>query len=182
MNGLPIRRAVPGDVDAVSALLEKAAVWLAERGSDQWQGPAIRRQEFVARDIAWETVHVVEVDGQVTGTITVDEMADSDFWKPADDVKAALYVHRMAVSRELTGIGLGSAMLDFAGSRAVASGKQFLRLDAWRTNTALHQYYKGQGFEVVRVEDLAHRGSGALFQRPAWVVQGSGPRLDPPTV
>jgi ribosomal protein S18 acetylase RimI-like enzyme len=182
MNVFPIRRARPADIDAVAALLEKAAVWLAERGTDQWQGPAIRRREFVARDIAEETVHVVEADGQVAATITVDAFADADFWKQGDGVRSALYVHRMAVSRDLSGIGLGSAMLDFAGGLAVAAGKELLRLDAWRTNTALHDYYKGQGFELVRIEHFTHRGSGALFQRPAWVCQSSGPRLDPVTV
>lgn len=176
MTAYPIRRATPADLDAVAVLLEKAAGWLAERGSDQWQGPAIRRREYVERDIAEETVHVVEADGQVVATITVDTFADADFWKPDDDVKSALYVHRMAVSRDLAGKGLGGAMLDFAGRLAVAEGKEHLRLDAWRTNTDLHAYYLGQGFELVRIENLGHRGSGALFQRPAaWT-------LDPATV
>lgn len=167
MTAFPIRRATAGDLAAVLALLEKAAAWLAERGSDQWQGLAIRRQEFVQRDIAEETVHVVEADGQVVGTITVDTFADADFWKPDDDVRSALYVHRMAVSRDLAGTGLGVSMLDFAGRRAVTEGKAYLRLDAWRTNTKLHAYYLGQGFDLVRIEELPHRGSGALFQRPA---------------
>lgn len=173
-----IRRARWADLDAVGVLLEKAAVWLAEHGSDQWQGPVIRRRDYVERDIAEETVHVVDADGQVGGTITVDMFADTDFWRRDDDVRSALYVHRMAVSRDLAGVGLGSAMLDFAGRLAESSGRMFVRLDAWRTNAKLHDYYLKQGFELVRIEDLPHRGSGALFQRPAtWTV--GGPRLDP---
>jgi hypothetical protein len=40
-----------------------------------------------------------------------------------------------------------------------------LRLDAWRTNEALHAYYRKAGFQHVRTVEYPHRGSGALFQR-----------------
>lgn len=51
--------------------------------------------------------------------------------------------------------------------QAARAGKTWLRLDAWRTNTALHDYYRRHGFTDVRIVDLPWRGSGALFQRPA---------------
>lgn len=107
-------------------------------------------------------------DGPATiGTITVDELADTDFWRRSDRVKDALYVHRMAVSRQRAGEGIGSAMLNWAGRRALWTGRPKLRLDAWRTNDDLHKYYEKQGFRRLRTVPVARRGSGELFERPA---------------
>jgi len=51
--------------------------------------------------------------------------------------------------------------------RAGAAGKQWLRLDAWSRNADLHRYYERRGFQPVRLLRFDHRGSGALYQRPA---------------
>jgi len=58
-------------------------------------------------------------------------------------------------------------MLDWASGRAGAAGKQWLRLDAWSRNADLHRYYERRGFQPVRLLRFDHRGSGALYQRPA---------------
>ena len=85
-----------------------------------------------------------------------------------------MYVHRMVVARDLGGRNLGAAMLDWAGRHAQRHGKPWVRLDAWRTNTALHRYYLDRGFHRVRTCELAWRGSGELFQRRAAVQLGVG--------
>ncbi|MFR9796084.1 GNAT family N-acetyltransferase [Streptomyces sp. MS06] len=71
----------------------------------------------------------------------------------------------MAVKREFAGAGVGGTLLDWASERAATQGKQWLRLDAWKDNQGLHRFYKNAGFTLVRVVDLPHRRSGALFQR-----------------
>lgn len=101
----------------------------------------------------------------MVGTIIVDDFADPDFWSEDDAPSDALYVHRMIVSTTVSGRNLGAALLDFAERLAESRGRKWLRLDAWRTNLALHRYYIRQGFRAVRTVDLSHRGSGALFQR-----------------
>jgi ribosomal protein S18 acetylase RimI-like enzyme len=98
--------------------------------------------------------------------ITVDDYADPEFWTAEDWPDSALYLHRMVVDRSAAGQNVGERLLDLAQDLAEASGKQWLRLDAWRTNTPLHSYYQQQGFNIVRIVSLSHRGSGALFQRP----------------
>ena len=176
-----IRPARPRDARAVLGLLEDATDWLADRGLDQWQGSATRREEGVRCDIAVNALWVVTQHGRVVATITVDHLADTDFWRPTDRVRSALYVHRMAVARSHTGRNLGAAMLDWAAERVVRSGRTLLRLDAWSTNEDLHQYYKNLDFAMVRNVPVPGRGSGALFERPAFVRSGLGPRLRPPS-
>jgi GNAT superfamily N-acetyltransferase len=98
--------------------------------------------------------------------VQVDSSADPEFWEEGDGPDAALYVHRMAVSRKAAGANVGAVLLDWATERAFEAGKTWLRLDAWKDNPGLHRYYEKVGFQLVRIVDLPHRRSGALYQRP----------------
>lgn len=170
-----IRRARPDEAHTVAAMWTEAGQWLATIGSDQWQYPA--RTERIVASIAAGECWLVDQDDEPVATVTLDGYADPDFWTAADDPGSALYVHRMVVRRRAAGAGLGPALLDWAGSRAERAGRSWLRLDAWRTNHRLRSYYEGQGFALVRVVDVPHRRSGALYQRPAGVRLHRGPPL-----
>ncbi|MBG0567910.1 GNAT family N-acetyltransferase [Actinoplanes sp. NEAU-A11] len=149
----------------------EASAWLAQKGSDQWQPMQTGRLSIdhvrsgIARSIAKGECFIVLDDQEPIGTITLDSFADPEFWTDEDDPGSALYVHRMIVKRSHAGRGIGGQLLHWANDRAKKAGRRWLRLDAWRTNPTLHEYYRSQGFEQVRVVDLPHRGSGALFQR-----------------
>ncbi|MEU6669550.1 GNAT family N-acetyltransferase [Streptomyces sp. NPDC046727] len=159
-----IQAARPGDLEQVEALWMEARRWLAGRGLDQWQYPP-RRWRWVEAIEAGDC-HLVLRAGRPVATITVDERADPEWWS-ADDPSSALYVHDLAVSRAVAGQALGARLLDWASALAARRGKRWLRLDAWKTNGPLHRYYLEQGFALLRIVDLPHRNSGALFQRPA---------------
>ncbi|WP_410537484.1 GNAT family N-acetyltransferase [Streptomyces sp. KL2] len=164
MTNLIIRPGRLDELGTVESLLRGASSWLASRGIDQWQYPPHRDRIVAALEqgvcfLAFE-------DGEPIATIQVDDFADPEFWSPDDEPGAALYVHRMAVSREAAGTGVGGKLLEWAADRAAVQGKRWLRLDAWKDNEGLHQYYKAVGFTLVRIVDLPHRRSGALFQRP----------------
>jgi ribosomal protein S18 acetylase RimI-like enzyme len=95
-------------------------------------------------------------------TMTLGEDPAS-YWRPADDLSLALYLSHLAVDRRLAGRGVGAWLLDEAAREAARRGKRLLRLDAWTNNTRLHDYYRRQGFRLVRI--AGDRGSGALFER-----------------
>jgi len=80
-----------------------------------------------------------------------------------------LHVHRIVVVSSARGGELESALLDRAARRARQAGKTWLRLDAWKPNPVLHQYYLDRGFTLVRTDDNPTDPSGACFQRPATV-------------
>lgn len=167
-----IRRALPHDISAIVGLLSEAGEWLGQRGLDQWQYPP--RRERIRAGVDAGHVYVVEALGRAMATLTLDDHADPEFWTASDDPDDALYVHRLAVARAASGHELGSALLDWAGRQAQAAGRRWLRLDAWRTNPDLHRYYLDRGFHHIRTVELAHRGSGALFQRPAELARYTG--------
>ncbi|MFI2910457.1 GNAT family N-acetyltransferase [Streptomyces sp. PDY-4] len=165
MTDLLIRPGRPDELDTVETLLRGASSWLASRGIDQWQYPPHRDRIMAALEqgvcfLAFE-------NGEPIATIQVDDFADPEFWTLDDDPGDALYVHRMAISREAAGSGVGVRLLNWAADRAASQGKGWLRLDAWKDNEGLHRYYKGAGFTLLRVVNLPHRRSGALFQCPS---------------
>ncbi|MFC3384713.1 GNAT family N-acetyltransferase [Couchioplanes azureus] len=155
------------DLEALVALYEEARSWLAKKGSNQWAANTPDRiRTKLLPSIERGECYVAEIEGRQVGMMTVDEFADPEFWAADDDPSDALYVHRMVVARSASGNNVGGKLLDEADKLAATRGKRLLRLDAWRTNEPLHAYYARQGFDAVRVVNLRHRGSGALFQRP----------------
>jgi GNAT superfamily N-acetyltransferase len=172
-----IRQARTSETERILALHDEAVRWLAAIGLDQWQTNHDRRRAHVETDLGEGTVFVVEHLDRVVATITVDKFADTDFWRKEDGIDEALYAHRMVVTRDKAGNGLGSAMLDWAAKQAEHCNRSWLRLDAWSTNDKLHAYYRRLGFEEVRNIEVAGRGSGALFQRDAGSRCGDGPKL-----
>ncbi|WP_432045954.1 GNAT family N-acetyltransferase [Streptomyces asiaticus] len=163
MSDLDIRPAGRDELELVEALLNGASEWLAARGIDQWQYPPHR--DRIMRAIDRRECFLAFHDGLASGTIQVDDYADPEFWEESDQPDAAMYVHRMAVSRAAAGQGIGAELLHWAAEHAAEAGKTLLRLDAWKDNPGLHAYYVSQGFKLVRIVDLPHRRSGALFQR-----------------
>ncbi|MFH8402222.1 GNAT family N-acetyltransferase [Streptomyces anulatus] len=165
MKNLLVRAGRPDELDVMEALLREASAWLASRNIDQWQYPPHRDRitEALERGVCFLAFE----DSKPIATIQVDNFAGPEFWAPEDRPDAALYVHHMAVTRAAAGTGVGSSLLDWASERAAARDKNWLRLDAWKDNQALHQFYKDAGFTLLRIVDLPHRRSGALFQRSA---------------
>jgi hypothetical protein len=77
---ITVRPARPDELDTVAELWDEASRWLGSRGIDQWQYPP--RRETIAHNIAaGDQCWLVEEDGRVIGTITVDECADEEFWR-----------------------------------------------------------------------------------------------------
>lgn len=161
---------VPAEETDLPRLLKfrtDAAAWLSVLGTDQWARPfpaghiraSIQRGEvFLAKE---------HLDKDPAATITLDRDADPALWSPEEVAEGALYVHKLAVDRAYAGTGLGTRLLDWAGTRAAMEGERWLRLDAWSTNTALQRYYLTHGFTHVRTNADQAVVSGWAAQRPA---------------
>lgn len=174
---LTIRSARADDAKDVAALIKGAVAWLAELGSDQWQGPQFGDADRIVITLGDGSTWVVESGTEIVATVSLDEAADPEFWTEADDPSSALYLHRMVVARSHAREHLGSSIIDWASRQAAARSKRWLRLDAWSSNSGLHAYYERQGFTNVRTLRYTHRGSGALFQKAAGVTLDRGPQL-----
>ncbi|MEV8632984.1 GNAT family N-acetyltransferase [Streptosporangium sp. NPDC051023] len=161
---LMLRSATADDLQEVLALLAETADWLNGRGVRQWPAGGFPA-ERIAPLIEMGDMYLLTGREGVVATIALDGHADPEFWGARDLPGSALYVHKLSVARGQSGLGLGQALLDWAGLRVLAMGRRWLRLDCSKDNARLQDYYRGQRFTHLRTVDLPHRASGALFQR-----------------
>ncbi|MCM0673602.1 GNAT family N-acetyltransferase [Micromonospora phytophila] len=162
---LRLRVATEADLDRLLAILNGAVIWLQQRGLDQWGGCPWQADEL-RPSLEAGTLYLAEAGGgPPIATMTLDARPDFDFWTAEDDPQSGLYLSHVAVDRSCRGRGIGSWLLDEATRKAAHDGKKWLRLDAWKTNTQLHVYYRRHGFQQLRTVHVPGRNSGTLFQR-----------------
>lgn len=144
-----IRPATPDDLDAVLALRREAEQWLAANGIRQWTPDyddyAVGvLTAWVESGAAW----VVEHDGQVVATASLNAECDPDFWGWLEVAHqaTALYLGKMIVRRDHAHRKIGDAIMNWACGRVEAAGRTWLRLDVRRDNRRLQAYYLARGF------------------------------------
>lgn len=165
-----IENATLADVPRLLRFRTDAAKWLSSLGTDQWSTPF--PSEHVVASVQAGNVFLFKEgeSNEVAATVTLDQNIDPELWSlwsPEERAQTALYVHKLTVDRRYSGRDLGGRILDWSGDRAARQGVQWVRLDAWTTNTALHRYYLQHGFQHVRTTTDPDEVSGWLAQRPA---------------
>ncbi|MBD0711594.1 MULTISPECIES: GNAT family N-acetyltransferase [unclassified Streptomyces] len=180
-DGLRVRPAGPADVPALMALRAEAERWLGSRGTDQWSDPVTGARALAAwrRSVDEGRVWVVEDEsGAILATVG-RALADRDFWTEADRPETAFHLCKLIVARAAAGRHLGARVVDWAARLAAWEGRDWVRVDTWRTNAGLHAYYERLGFTHVRTESPAHRRSGWLAQRPVGLLSHPDEPLTP---
>jgi GNAT superfamily N-acetyltransferase len=157
------------DCNLIIRLVEEAAAWLRSKGTDQWAKPWPSRAARDARilaDIRAGRTWIARDGDNPAATITSRDMVDQALAGEWIDDEPAAYVRRLVVARSYGGCGLGSGLLNWAGRYAAQRyGARWIRIDVWKTNKALHQYYVDQGFQFVSYCRDPEYPSGALFQK-----------------
>ncbi len=167
---LHLRLAGLADLGAVTDLLVEASRWLRTRRTDQWAEPwpsDAASEERILGAIRAGRTWIAWDDAWPAATITVSPN-HHPIWPEENRRDVAVYIRRLVVSRRYAGQGLGAQLLDWAGLRANREyGAQWVRVDVWTTNKALHEYYIRQGFEFCGFcETIEAYPSAALFQKP----------------
>jgi protein-tyrosine phosphatase len=144
----------------VSDILDEAARWLTARGIPQWE-PGTFTPTTVA---GWQTagVSLLAWQGSVAvGTVTIAYQADP-LWAtlPGD----AGYIGKLAVRRDVAGMGISQGLLHAAETHIAARGIPLARLDCWLGNTALRDFYAAAGYTFVGTV-AEETWECALFQR-----------------
>ncbi|WP_206786650.1 GNAT family N-acetyltransferase [Amycolatopsis sp. MtRt-6] len=176
MRGYRLRAATEADIPALLAILDGASEWLGSQGTDQWAGSRWRAEEL-RPDLATGGLRVAEQlrPDLATGVSAAAEPALAEAGRSSPPLRAvpvatmtlgetasSLHLGHFAVDRRFAGLGVGAWLIREAADEAARRGKRSLRLDAWTTNTRLHDYYRRQGFRLVRISGGT---SGALFER-----------------
>jgi len=170
-----LRRAAPGDLNAVRRLIHEAAEWLTRsKDTDQWARPWPTREARDQRLLAGlrhGRTWIVWADDVPAATVTIAARPDPAVWSQptceCDLSERAVYAHRLITARNYAGRGLGADLIDWAGLHGRSRyGAKWIRVDVWSSNTALHDYYEKNGFERCGSCADPDYPSGALFQKP----------------
>jgi GNAT superfamily N-acetyltransferase len=173
---LRIRRATVDDMETIiDDLIDDARAWLPSKGTDQWAKPwpnPAARDRRVLRDLkagrTW-LVHEYGDDAPVA-TVTCSDRGNRRLWTPDEQLVSAAYIARLIVRRDCAGERIGEALIDWAGARGLRCwSAQWIRIDVWTTNDALHNYYEKRGFQHYKVcefKEDEYYPSAALFQKP----------------
>ncbi|TLW89244.1 GNAT family N-acetyltransferase [Saccharomonospora piscinae] len=169
MTTYTVRPGTAADADTVLQLRRHAERWLREAGIDQWTS-STKGSRAIYRQVADGTTFIVRDDSSAPVGSLCLEGPDTDFWTQQEVQQPASYLYKFMLAAAARGTGLGDALLNWACKRAASQGNRWLRLDCWRSNTALHDYYIRRGFQHVDTRTAPGRQSGALFERPTDVI------------
>ena len=156
---------------AILGLIDEASGWLSLKGTDQWKRPwpdRWGRDARVSRGLKCGATWIVWAADRAVATVTMAASPNLEVWEGADcDVRApAVYAHRLIVTRDFAGWGLGEQLIDWTGLRSHRDyGAQWIRIDVWSSNQALHDYYTKRGFASCGKCPDPKYPSGMLFQK-----------------
>lgn len=176
-----IRTARPDELDTVLGLIDHAAAWLrTEKDTTQWArpwpDPDGRRKRVHGALLNGETWLLFDGERAI-GTVSIRLTGHEELWTPQERLTEAVYLHRLVVHRDYSGIGLGAELIEWAGRKGASllRNAELIRIDVWTDNDELHAYYRRQGFRDVAVRTTSDdMPSGALFDRPLETVPAAG--------
>jgi GNAT superfamily N-acetyltransferase len=169
LGKVKIERANADDLPVVVEVVNDVLRWLTARGlAGQWgTGPVPADPDRVpsswTRRIAAGEQYIATNEGRAIAAFGFSFTAPAYAWVEATD--DAGYVSLLVVRRELSGQGLGRALLDLAGRWTVLHGKQRLRLDCWADNERLCRYYVQAGFTPCGEYHYTEEWRGQLFEK-----------------
>ena len=168
-----VRRATVDDIRTIIGMFGEAAAWLATKDTKQWAKPwpsATAHNARIERGVQNHDTWIVEHFGEPVATITYRKHGNQKLWTAQELRDPAVYACRLIVSRRWAGNEIGAALIDWAGYQALQAWKaRWIRIDVWKDNFALHNYYEKYGFAHVRTwqfDDPGSSPSTALFQKP----------------
>ncbi|MEX3760649.1 GNAT family N-acetyltransferase [Paraburkholderia phenoliruptrix] len=156
MASRSIRRATAADVPAITQIRNDAHLEKLAHGDYAWgkEGDGFS-EEWVLKSLSRRAVYVVEEDGVLVGTFSLD-WDDEVYWGLQEPV--AGYVHGLSVKKGFHGRGLGSFVLDWCADQVSILNRRFVRLGCDARNTRLCHYYESLGFVRVGLKPMTEHG------------------------
>ncbi len=96
-------------------------------------------------EVAAGQFFIADVDGEAAGAVQF-QLEDQLFWPDLTRDDSA-FIHRLVVRRRYRGLGVSTALMQWAVSRARELGKRYLRLDCDANRPKLRTLYERFGFQ-----------------------------------
>lgn len=145
METFQIKLAKEEDLEAMHLLIVDRCKWFIEQQISQWKleyYPIHYNVEYFREQMKENELYVVKDKNKIIGMVLLKN-EDPTYWQ---DEKKAFYIHHLTTHIDYHGIG--KMLIQFAIERAKKCGKEYLRLDCFRSNVKLNKYYESLGFEL----------------------------------
>jgi protein-tyrosine phosphatase len=163
MEDLLVRPATEEDADSIAAILTEATALKVSLGDYSWD-EGVWSAEEVKGMMKAEQMFVALLGGVAVGCFSLT-WQDTEKWGTRPD--DAGYLHKLALTSNVRGQGLGPKLVDLAASEVERQGRQYLRLDCDQANPNLCHYYEKQGFDKVGTAEQKPNGYvPVLYERP----------------
>lgn len=166
MSRLVVRQAWRGELPVISGLIRESARWMHSRGWDAWPPDGLPDYRLTP-GIAAGTVWLLWDGPTPIATFALDRDLDPEFTAAGYRPGAALNLHRMAVTRERAGKGIGPLVLDWVTDRTARAELPYVWANINRRAVPLQNWYARHGFNHMGTVTSTGRKSGSLWCRPA---------------
>lgn len=148
-----IRKANITDIETIMTMTKACAKTMIAKGIYQWNEHYPNPSAFI-NDVERNELYVLEIDGQVKGTIVISTFMDKEYipikWLTQN--KKNIYIHRLAIHPELQGKGCARQLMDFAEQYAIENNYSSIRLDTFSQNKRNQKFYELRGYN--RLDDI----------------------------
>ena len=146
-----VRKAVPADIPAVTAIYE-ALLDREERGelSTGWTRGVYPTEQTALDALAAGTLYVLEDGGRVAAAAKLDQNQMAQYsqctWRHDAPPEQVLVLHTLVVDPTVKGKGYGTAFVAFYEQLARETDRPYLRIDTNARNTPARALYKKLGY------------------------------------
>ncbi len=158
-----LRKSTVADVMSIMTLITEAQAYFKKSNIDQWQN-GYPNDSVILNDIAKGCSYVLIKDDQVVATTVISFEVERTY----DEIHEGQWLseqpyavmHRVAVSSELKGLGLGRVLIDATAKMCQAQGVWSIKVDTHEDNHAMQRLLTKSDFSycgVIFLEDGAKR-------------------------
>lgn len=128
-------------------LLVNAAEWLQSKETTQWDyylNDLEGNTDEVSDSIRNGSTYLLLHEDRPIASVTLEDQPsewDMDLWE-GEAHEHVMYLHRLVLHRDYSGIGLGNKLLDWSENHVKASGRYKIRFDCLASNQGLNSYYQ----------------------------------------
>ncbi|WP_299519697.1 GNAT family N-acetyltransferase [Winogradskyella sp.] len=143
-----IRKGNTEDIESVMDLTKACAKAMIAKGIYQWNEHYPNALAF-ENDVNRNELYVLDINGQVKGTIVMSTFMDEDYFPVEWLTKSEnnIYIHRLAIHPELQGQGYAQQLMDFAEQFAIDNNYSSIRLDTFSQNKRNQKFYELRGYK-----------------------------------
>ncbi len=132
------------DITEIFKLYDDAIAYQKEVGNNHWLG---FEESLVQTEINERRHFKMMAKGELVGTFCI-AYSDAAIWQFANET-SAIYIHRIAASKNSRGLHLVKHIVDWAKTFAGEHGISYIRMDTGSGNDRLINYYIRCGFSFL---------------------------------